>query len=85
MRKAQSVSEKLMICFARGLGFSDDYFINAHDVSRPETQTVLRLLHYFAVDESAPVPDGYYRAGMSTVLLLVPCSRRAEKQKQKHG
>lgn len=63
MRKAQSVSEKLMICFARGLGFADDYFIKAHDVSRPETQTVLRLLHYFAVDESAPVPEGYYRAG----------------------
>lgn len=63
MRKAQDVSEKLMICFARGLGFADDYFTKAHDVSRPETQTVLRLLHYFAVDESAPVPEGYYRAG----------------------
>jgi isopenicillin N synthase-like dioxygenase len=63
MRKAQSVSEKLMVCFARGLGFQDDYFVKAHDISRPESQTVLRLLHYFEVDKSVPVPEGYYRAG----------------------
>jgi len=63
MRKAQAVSEKLMICFARGLGFEDDYFVKAHDISRPESQTVLRLLHYFEVGKSAPVPEGYYRAG----------------------
>ena len=64
MRKAQSVSEKLMTCFARGLGFPDDYFVKAHDASRPECQSVLRLLHYFEVDQSkGPVPDGYYRAG----------------------
>ncbi|EHK96588.1 putative UPF0676 protein [Glarea lozoyensis 74030] len=63
MRKCQSVSEKLMLCFARGLGFEDDYFIKAHDISRPESQTVLRLLHYFPVDPSVPVPDTYYRAG----------------------
>lgn len=63
MHKAQAVSEKLMLCFARGLGFPDSYFIDAHDVSRPESQTVLRLLHYFEVDRSVPVPDNYYRAG----------------------
>jgi isopenicillin N synthase-like dioxygenase len=63
MRKAQAVSEKLMVCFARGLGFEDDYFVKAHDISRAESQTVLRLLHYFEVDKSVPVPEGYYRAG----------------------
>jgi isopenicillin N synthase-like dioxygenase len=63
MRKAQAVSEKLMVCFARGLGFEDDYFVKAHDVERPESQTVLRLLHYFEVDKEVPVPEGYYRAG----------------------
>jgi isopenicillin N synthase-like dioxygenase len=63
MKKAQSVSEKLMLCFARGLGFEDEYFIKAHDVSRAESQTVLRLLHYFEVDSTVPVPEGYYRAG----------------------
>lgn len=63
MMKAQSVSEKLMICFARGLGFPDDYFVKAHDTKRPDCQSVLRLLHYFAVDANQPVPDNYYRAG----------------------
>jgi isopenicillin N synthase-like dioxygenase len=63
MKKCQSVSEQLMLCFARGLGFEDDYFVKAHDVSRPESQTVLRLLHYFPVDQSVPVPSDYYRAG----------------------
>lgn len=63
MRRAQSVSEKVMLCFARGLGFPDDYFIKAHDVSRPDAQSVLRLLHYFEVDKSVPVPEGYFRAG----------------------
>jgi len=63
MKMAQAVSEKLMVCFARGLGFSDDFFKKAHDISRPNCQSVLRLLHYFEVDKSVPVPDGYYRAG----------------------
>ncbi|KAI7458795.1 Clavaminate synthase-like protein [Hortaea werneckii] len=64
MHKAQSLSEKLMLCFARGLGFPDDYFIKAHDISRPDCQSVLRLLHYFAVDRSAgPPPETFYRAG----------------------
>ncbi|KAK4997554.1 hypothetical protein LTR66_003033 [Elasticomyces elasticus] len=53
MGKAQSVSEKLMLCFARGLGFPDDHFIRAHDVSHPVAQSVL----------TAPVQDSYYRAG----------------------
>ena len=55
-----------MLCFARGLGFPDNYFIKAHDITRPNAQTVLRLLHYFAVDPSVPVPEGYYRAGAHT-------------------
>lgn len=63
MRRAQEVSEKLMVCFARGLGFADDYFVKAHDVSRPNAQTVLRLLHYFELDPEVPTPEGYYRAG----------------------
>ncbi|CAM6094153.1 unnamed protein product [Calypogeia fissa] len=53
MKQAQEVSEKLMLCFARGLGLSDDYFITAHDVLRNNAQTVLRFLHYFEVDKSA--------------------------------
>ncbi|KAF2705156.1 Clavaminate synthase-like protein [Pleomassaria siparia CBS 279.74] len=64
MRALQSVSEKLLTCFARGLGFEDDYFVTAHDVRRPESQTVCRLLHYF---ETPRVPNTtgeiFHRAG----------------------
>ncbi|KAI8625325.1 Clavaminate synthase-like protein [Xylariaceae sp. FL1651] len=63
MRKVQAVSEKLMVCFARGLGFDDEYFVRVHDISNPEIQTVLRLLHYFALDPAVQVPEGYCRAG----------------------
>ncbi|KAI0023556.1 Clavaminate synthase-like protein [Xylariomycetidae sp. FL0641] len=63
MRRVQAVSERLMVCFARGLGFEDDYFVRYHDISKPNIQTVLRCLHYFAVDPNAPTPEGYYRAG----------------------
>ncbi len=52
-----------MVCFARGLGFDDDYFVKFHDLSRPNFQTVLRALHYFALDPAVPTPEGYYRAG----------------------
>jgi len=67
MHAAQSVSEKLMICFARGLGFPDKYFVDAHDVSRPESQTVARLLHYFEAPQ-LPNPTGevFHRAGAHT-------------------
>ncbi|KAF7596959.1 hypothetical protein BBP40_011325 [Aspergillus hancockii] len=62
MHRVQEVSERLMQCFARGLGFPEDFFIKCHDVSRPNEQTTMRLLHYFALPEK---PDGhtYHRAG----------------------
>ena len=62
MHKVQAVSEKLMVCFARGLGFEDDYFVKCHDSSMPNSQSVLRLLHYYAAPETN---DGqvYHRAG----------------------
>lgn len=63
MHKVQAVSERLMVCFARGLGFPDRYFADYHDVTKPNIQTVLRLLHYFALDPAQPVPNDYYRAG----------------------
>lgn len=64
MHLCQALSEKLMVCFARGLGFNDDkHFVRAHDVSRPNAQTVLRTLHYYALDPAVPTPAGYYRAG----------------------
>lgn len=62
MHRVQGVSEQLMRCFARGLGFPEEYFIKCHDVSRHNEQTTMRLLHYFALPEKS---DGntYHRAG----------------------
>ncbi|KAJ5473126.1 Oxoglutarate/iron-dependent dioxygenase [Penicillium sp. IBT 31633x] len=62
MNRAQQVSECLMRCFARGLGFPETFFIDCHGISRPNSQTTMRLLHYFALPEAH---DGriYHRAG----------------------
>jgi isopenicillin N synthase-like dioxygenase len=66
MRQVQQVSENLMVCFARGLGFADDYFVKAHDVRRAESQTVARLLHYFETPESPNSTEVHHRAGAHT-------------------
>ncbi|KAJ9640556.1 hypothetical protein H2204_003184 [Knufia peltigerae] len=65
MHQVQGVSEKLMVCFARGLGFDDDYFIRAHDIRRPESQTVCRLIHYFEVprDNGQNGGEVWHRSG----------------------
>ncbi|TVY21741.1 UPF0676-like protein [Lachnellula arida] len=62
MQRLQKVSERLMICFARGLGFPDDFFVKVHDTTRPNSQSVMRLLHYYATPETN---DGtiHHRAG----------------------
>ncbi|KAI0137532.1 oxoglutarate/iron-dependent oxygenase [Xylariales sp. AK1849] len=62
MHRLQEISERLMVCLARGLGFEDDYFIKVHDAALPSCQSVLRLLHYYPTPETN---DGrvYHRAG----------------------
>lgn len=75
MHRVQGVSNRLMICLARGLGFPDDYFLRSHDPADPLCQNVLRLLHYFAAPEPTAGREGgggeeeeggptiYHRAG----------------------
>ncbi|CAI6340533.1 unnamed protein product [Periconia digitata] len=58
MHRVQGISEKLMLCLARGLGFADDYFVKYHDTSRPDSQSTLRLLHYY---ETPKTNDGIVR------------------------
>jgi isopenicillin N synthase-like dioxygenase len=62
MNRVQQVSECLLRCFAFALGFPERFFIECHGIARPDSQTTMRLLHYFALPE---VPDGrvYHRAG----------------------
>ncbi|KAJ5823807.1 hypothetical protein N7447_006147 [Penicillium robsamsonii] len=55
MNRTQQVSECLMRYFARGLGFPERFFIECHGIARPNSQTTMRLLHYFSLPE---VPDG---------------------------
>ncbi|MFT4987383.1 MAG: isopenicillin N synthase-like dioxygenase [Acidimicrobiales bacterium] len=56
---------RLLGCFARKLGFDEDFFSVAHDPASDGYQATLRLLHYFALtpDESA---TGLWRAGAHT-------------------
>ncbi|KAJ5206544.1 hypothetical protein N7491_002840 [Penicillium cf. griseofulvum] len=61
MNHTQQVSECLMRCFARGLGFPERFFIECHDISRPNSQSTMRLLHYFAIQDVAG--EVYHRAG----------------------
>lgn len=63
MHQVQAVSEKLMMCLARGLGFPDDFFIKAHDISRGDSQTCCRLLHYFAIQADPNDKTVWHRAG----------------------
>ncbi|ETS85896.1 hypothetical protein PFICI_03921 [Pestalotiopsis fici W106-1] len=60
MHQLQAVSNQLMVCLARGLGFPDEYFVQAHDVRRPNSQSTLRLLHYFETPKDG---ETYHRAG----------------------
>lgn len=55
---------RILSCFARGLGFDDEFFARAHDPSSPEYQSTVRLLHYLPLD--GPVDEGTWRAGAHT-------------------
>lgn len=60
-----TLATRLLGCFARKLGFDDEFFTAAHDPSSDGYQATLRLLHYFALtpDEAA---TGLWRAGAHT-------------------
>ncbi|KAF2105420.1 hypothetical protein BDV96DRAFT_626266 [Lophiotrema nucula] len=97
MRHVQEVSERLMICLARGLGFKDDYFHQYHDIRRPDLQSVLRLLHYFEVPKAADTKPlqrcgAHADWGFLTLLFQKPgqsgleiCPEREVVTEQGHG
>lgn len=51
-----------MTCFSIGLGFPEDHFIKAMDVTAPDNLTQLRMIHYMASENAA----GTWRAGNHT-------------------
>ncbi|KAI5923832.1 oxoglutarate/iron-dependent oxygenase [Camillea tinctor] len=68
MHRLQAISEMLMICLARGLGFEDDFFVKVHDPTHPDIMSVMRLIHYFPTPqpEEADRVGNYQRAGAHT-------------------
>lgn len=51
-----------MSCFSIALGFPEDYFQTANDVTQPDCLTQLRLIHYPPAENAA----GTWRAGNHT-------------------
>ncbi|KAI1636753.1 oxoglutarate/iron-dependent oxygenase [Biscogniauxia mediterranea] len=68
MRRLQAISEMLMVCIARGLGFEDDFFVKVHDPSHPDGMSVMRLIRYFPTPqpEEADENANYQRSGAHT-------------------
>jgi isopenicillin N synthase-like dioxygenase len=65
-RKSWTVAMQVLSCFARKLGFADDFFTRAHDPEQPDYQSTLRLLHYYAIPPEAHSELGHWRAGAHT-------------------
>jgi isopenicillin N synthase-like dioxygenase len=55
----------VLSCFAERLGFSRNFFTEAHDRRQPDYQSTLRLLHYLAMPEEDQ-DESLWRAGAHT-------------------
>ncbi|KAG0126574.1 hypothetical protein HOY82DRAFT_101556 [Tuber indicum] len=65
MEKTHALSMNILSIFALALGFPEDFFVKAHDVSRTDAQSTLRLLHYHDITGNQ-FPSNYWRAGPHT-------------------
>ena len=61
-----AVGMKVLSCFALKLGFSPDFFTEAHDPLSAEYQSTLRLLHYLPMTDAKPEDYTGWRAGAHT-------------------
>jgi isopenicillin N synthase-like dioxygenase len=57
---------KVLSCFALKLGFSEDFFTDAHDPMSPEYQSTLRMIHYLPMENAKPEDFTGWRAGAHT-------------------
>ena len=68
--KSHNVALLLLSCLAESLGLPPGYFGSKHDLSQPDNQCTLRLLHYPPTDPSLSsiTADGkrFFRAGPHT-------------------
>lgn len=65
MAQMQTLSMRILSCFALALGFPEDFFESAHQVSESSAQTTLRMLHYYD-STGTTAPPGHWRAGAHT-------------------
>ncbi len=56
---------QVLSCFANKLGFSENFFTQAHNRDSQEYQSTLRLLHYLPLQDDADL-SGVWRAGAHT-------------------
>ncbi|MFN9944176.1 MAG: isopenicillin N synthase family oxygenase, partial [bacterium] len=61
--RCRDVAMRVLSCFALKLGFAPDFFDGAHDPARPDYQSTLRLLHYYAMTPREAEAAGLWRAG----------------------
>jgi isopenicillin N synthase-like dioxygenase len=57
---------KVLSAFALKLGFTPDFFTEAHDPLAPDYQSTLRLLHYLPMENAKPEDFTGWRAGAHT-------------------
>ncbi|CAF1117356.1 unnamed protein product [Didymodactylos carnosus] len=73
MINSRKLSMQILSFFALALGFEEDFFDRAHNVTKEDAQSTLRLLYYPDIT-GIQLPKGYWRAGPHTdfdVLTLL--------------
>lgn len=61
-----TVGMQVLSCLADRLGFERDFFARMHDLTSPNYQSTLRLLHYYPVPAGAEDQPGHVRGGAHT-------------------
>lgn len=65
-RQNWQLAMKVLSCFTEKLGFTEDFFTEAHDPLSPEYQSTLRLLHYLGMEHAKDDDFKFWRAGAHT-------------------
>jgi len=65
MEHSHELSMHILSFFAVAMGFPEDFFRQAHDVSSTDAMSTVRLLHYHDIT-GTQYPPGYWRAGAHT-------------------
>jgi isopenicillin N synthase-like dioxygenase len=61
-----ALAMKVLSCFSERLGFTEDFFTEAHDPLSTEYQSTLCLIHYLGMEDAKPEDFDGWRAGAHT-------------------